>query len=397
MAAPIPLRCDFDAALLRKLARGSRDPDQTRRLLALAEIYDGGSRSDAARIGGVGLQIVRDWVLRFNAEGPDGLVNGKAPSAPSLLDDPQRQALRQAVEDGPVPAIHGVVRWRLIDPAQWLFDAFRVSISKQTLSRELRRMGFRKLSARPRHHAQDAEAAAAFLKSFPAGVEEIAAKQACGTPIEIWFQDEARVGQKNKITRRWAKRGTRPSAPRDQRTSSAYIFGAICPAEGKGAGLSSCRPATARPWPCISRRSQLLWRLERTPSSSSTRRDGMSRRSCRRPATSRSCLCPRNPRVEPSREHLAVHARQLAFEPRLQILRRHPRPLLLRMEQAHRYALENHVHRNKRMGISVLITETWYCIERWIVTIAIEFHGLAFGVGPTVGEIRRVGDLRRGA
>jgi hypothetical protein len=68
-------------------------------------------------------------------------------------------------------------------------------------------------------------------------VEEIAAKQARGKPIEIWFQDEARVGQKNKITRRWAKRGTRPSAPRDQRTASAYIFGAICPAEGKGAGL----------------------------------------------------------------------------------------------------------------------------------------------------------------
>jgi putative transposase len=68
-------------------------------------------------------------------------------------------------------------------------------------------------------------------------VEETAAKEAPGKPIEIWFQDEARVGQKNKITRRWAKRGTRPSAPRDQRTASAYIFGAICPAEGKGAGL----------------------------------------------------------------------------------------------------------------------------------------------------------------
>jgi hypothetical protein len=58
-----------------------------------------------------------------------------------------------------------------------------------------------------------------------------------GKPLEIWFTDEARVGQKNKITRRWAKRGTRPAAPKDQRTASAYIFGAICPAEGKGAGL----------------------------------------------------------------------------------------------------------------------------------------------------------------
>src|ERR1700716_2251197 len=55
--------------------------------------------------------------------------------------------------------------------------------------------------------------------------------------IEIWFADEARIGQKNKITRRWAKRSTRPSAPRDQRTASTYIFGAVCPKQGKGAAL----------------------------------------------------------------------------------------------------------------------------------------------------------------
>ena len=65
----------------------------------------------------------------------------------------------------------------------------------------------------------------------------IAREEARGKPVEIWFADEARVGQKNKITRRWARRGTRPSAPKDQRTASAYLFGAICPAEGKGAGL----------------------------------------------------------------------------------------------------------------------------------------------------------------
>ena len=135
MSTPVPLRSDFDAAQLHKLARGSRDPDQTRRLLALAEVYAGGSRSGAARIGGVGLQIVRDWVLRFNAEGPDGLLNGKAPGVPSILDDNQRRALRQIVENGPIPAVHGVVRWRLIDLAQWAFEEFRVSISKQTLSR----------------------------------------------------------------------------------------------------------------------------------------------------------------------------------------------------------------------------------------------------------------------
>src|SRR5438045_6690718 len=145
----------------------SKNAAQTRRLLALAAIYDGGSRTEAARIGGVGLQTVRDWVLAFNAEGPPGLVNGKAPGNAPLLNDQQRQALHRIVESGPLPPVHGVVRWRLIDLAQWVFDEFRISISKQTLSRELRAVGFRKLSARPRHHAQDAATLAAFKKTSP--------------------------------------------------------------------------------------------------------------------------------------------------------------------------------------------------------------------------------------
>ena len=87
MASPVPLRSDLDDVQLRGLAKRSRDPDQIRRLLALAAIYEGGSRSDAARIGGVGLQTVRDWVLSFNAEGPAGLLNGKAPGRSFILDD----------------------------------------------------------------------------------------------------------------------------------------------------------------------------------------------------------------------------------------------------------------------------------------------------------------------
>ena len=164
MAAPVPLRLDYGSSCLRGLAHRSRDPDQIRRLLALAAIYDGGSRSDAAAIGGVGLQTVRDWVLRLNRDGPTGLLNGKAPGKAALLDDAQRERLRQVVDDGPIPAIHGVVRWRLIDLMAWVFEEFRLSISKQTMSRELRAMGFRKLSARPRHHAKSEAAADAFKK-----------------------------------------------------------------------------------------------------------------------------------------------------------------------------------------------------------------------------------------
>lgn len=167
MAAAVQLREDFTAQALRELAKGSRCADQTRRLLALAEIYDGRSRTEAARVGGVGLQTLRDWVLAFNDEGPSGLLNGKAPGNPSILNAVQRHALAVMVDAGPIPAAHGVVRWRLVDLAQWLFEEFRLSISKQTLSRELRAMGFRKLSARPRHHAQDTEALETFKKTSP--------------------------------------------------------------------------------------------------------------------------------------------------------------------------------------------------------------------------------------
>src|SRR5437016_4780373 len=137
MGAAVGLRGDYAAGQLRGLAKRSVDAAQTRRLLALAAIYEGGSRTEAAKIGGVGLQTVRDWVLAFNAEGPGGLINGKAPGNASLLNDEQRQALARIVEDGPNPAAHAVVRWRLSDLAQWVFDAFAIAISKQTLSREL--------------------------------------------------------------------------------------------------------------------------------------------------------------------------------------------------------------------------------------------------------------------
>ena len=165
MAAPVPLRPDFDAAALRTLAKQSRDPDQIRRLLALAMIYDGQPRSDAARSGCVTLQSVRDWVLRFNAQGPAGLINGKASGRRAILNETQRAVLQAIIEQGPIPAIPGVVRWRLVDLIAWLWEEFRLSISKQTLSRELRAMNYRKRSARPRHHAKNEAAVAAFKKT----------------------------------------------------------------------------------------------------------------------------------------------------------------------------------------------------------------------------------------
>ncbi len=182
MAAAIGLRDDFDAGALRAIAKRSKDGPQARRLRALAAIYDGARRSVAAKIGGVGLQVVCDWVLRFNALGPDGLIDRKAPGQPSRLDGERRAALARMIEEGRTPAIHGVVRWRIVDLCQWLFEEFRVIVSERTASRELRKMDYRKLSARPRHHARAEGAIDEYKKNFPARLDQIAREKGVDRP-----------------------------------------------------------------------------------------------------------------------------------------------------------------------------------------------------------------------
>jgi putative transposase len=162
------LRGDFDATQLRGFAKKTKDGPQARRLLALAAIYDGARRTEAAKIGGVGLQIIRDWVMRFNARGPDGLLDSKSTGQPPKLNDEQRH---------PIPSVRGVVRWRLIDLSQWIYEEFRVTVAKQTLSRELRAMGYRKLSARPRHHAQAEGAIEDFKKTSQRAWMKLPAKR----------------------------------------------------------------------------------------------------------------------------------------------------------------------------------------------------------------------------
>ena len=165
---PILLRADYDALQVRTAAKTAKDGPQVRRLLALAAIYDCGTRNAAARIGGVTLQIVRDWVMRFNAHDPAGLVDHKSTGRPTRLNDAHRAAVAVLIESGPTPAIHGVVRWRLVDLCQWLWDEHQVSVATQTLGRELRAMNYRKLSARPRHHTQAEGAIKLFKTASPA-------------------------------------------------------------------------------------------------------------------------------------------------------------------------------------------------------------------------------------
>ena len=165
MSAAITIRDDFEAEELRCLARTVRDANQARRLLALAAIYEGMDREEAARIGGMDRQTLRDWVHRFNEHGPDGLVNVKPSGRPPRLSVEQKEELCRLVEAGPDPHKDGVVRWRCVDLKRVLGERFGVDLSAVRLGCILKELGFSHISARPQHPAQHAEAIAAFKKT----------------------------------------------------------------------------------------------------------------------------------------------------------------------------------------------------------------------------------------
>jgi len=167
MSAAIALRMDFTTAGLRALAGKTKDAKQARRLLALAAIYDGKPREEAARIGGMDRQTLRDWVHRFNEQGPDGLIDRKPPGGKPKLSAEQQEALRQLVQDGPDLQRDGVVRWRCADLKGVLSQRFAVDLSEVSLGRVLKKLGFSHISARPRHPGQDAQAIAAYKKTSP--------------------------------------------------------------------------------------------------------------------------------------------------------------------------------------------------------------------------------------
>jgi transposase len=165
MAIAVNLRGDYSAAELRRLARGTRNANQSRRLLSLAAVLDGMSRTEAARIGGMDRQTLRDWVHRFNADGPDGLRDGWSKGPEPRLSAEQREEIAQLVEPGPDRAVHGVVRWRRIDLQRVILERFGIAYHERTIGKLLKALGFSHVSARPRHPAQDQHTIEAFKKT----------------------------------------------------------------------------------------------------------------------------------------------------------------------------------------------------------------------------------------
>lgn len=164
MPSAVKLREDYSVEELRALARRSKDVNQSRRLLSLAAVRDGMDRGSAAKIGGMDRQTLRDWVHRFNAAGPDGLLDNWTKGPKPRLSADQLAALAAIVEAGPDREKDGVVRWRRVDLKRVIAERFGVDFHERYVGKLLKKLGFSHMSARPRHPAQDERMVEAFKK-----------------------------------------------------------------------------------------------------------------------------------------------------------------------------------------------------------------------------------------
>lgn len=167
MAAAVKLRTNYSASDLRRLTAASKRANRSRRLSSLAAVLDGMDREQAARIGGMDRQTLRDWVHRFNQQGPDGLRDIRSKGPPPRLSKEQLAELAEIVETGPDRAVHGVVRWRRIDLKKVVEERFGVDYHERTIGKILTALGFSHISARPRHPGQDPKVMEEFKKTSP--------------------------------------------------------------------------------------------------------------------------------------------------------------------------------------------------------------------------------------
>jgi transposase len=165
MPSAVRLREDYSVEELRALARRSKTVNQSRRLLSLAAVRDGMDRGAAAKVGGMDRQTLRDWVHRFNALGPEGLIDNWTQGPKPRLSAEQLAEVAQIVEAGPDREKDGVVRWRRIDLKRVIAERFGVEFHERYVGKLLKTLGFSYISARPRHPAQDERVVEAFKKT----------------------------------------------------------------------------------------------------------------------------------------------------------------------------------------------------------------------------------------
>ena len=165
MGSAVVLLTDDTAAQLRKLAVQANDANQARRLLAIAALLDGKSRAEAAKIGGMDRQTLRDWVHRYNNEGVLGLTSRLSTGRPAALNEAQMAELRALVLAGPDPERNKVIRWRCADLREEIAARWSVTLHVRTVGKLLRRLDMTRLQPRPYHPKKDAAAQEEFKKN----------------------------------------------------------------------------------------------------------------------------------------------------------------------------------------------------------------------------------------
>lgn len=212
MGSPLALRTDYDSNALRHLSKRCSDTRQVRRLLSLAVVYDGMSRTEAARVGGMDRQTLRDWGVRFNNEGPDGLTDRPRLGGISRLTDAQLTKLRDIVEIGPDLEMHGIVRWRCVDLQKVVCEQFGVTYSERGISSAsgptLILAHHRAATAprpRPSSHCGFQENLGHILKAHIGHLPKC-------RKIEVWFQDEACIGKEERRRTDLSKAGDQVAA-----------------------------------------------------------------------------------------------------------------------------------------------------------------------------------------
>jgi len=169
MGRPIEItRFELSATELRELAARTQAGAVVRRLLAIALVLEGHPREAAAQLNGMDRQTLRDWVLRYNAEGVVGLSSRRSPARPPALNEAQMEELRSMVLEGPDLERNKVVRWRCADLQAEIASRWSVIVAERTVGKLLRRLGMTRLQPRPHHPKKDAAAQQAFKKTSPA-------------------------------------------------------------------------------------------------------------------------------------------------------------------------------------------------------------------------------------
>lgn len=198
MPAALPIRDDRSPAELRRLARRERDGRVSARLVALANALDGLPREEAARLAGMTGQTLRDWVLRYNAEGLGALADRPRRGRPCALDEGQQATLKAMILRGPDPKRDGCREWRIADLRRIAHERFGVAYAETGMLRLVKSLNLSWQKARPRHPRADRTAQAHFKRG------RLTAVAAHSTPrVELWFMDEARIGQRGRATHVW--------------------------------------------------------------------------------------------------------------------------------------------------------------------------------------------------